>query len=132
MNECRGDDDAGAEVFGDEEEIRGDPYALVVVREDGEDGTCGTQSETWMLVSTVTEYGSFESKQTIRSSHIRSYHHHLPKSDPTRMTKIAETLNPIRPLKSFEAAHSIGTTSSGALMLCKSKPALGRSLENAW
>ena len=37
MDECSGDDNAGAKVFGDEEDPFWDPSTLVLVREDWED-----------------------------------------------------------------------------------------------
>ena len=79
VDECSCDYDAGAKVLRDEERPFGDSNASMATRVDWERGTCGCQVSDQIV--NAPENGLLR----------------VPNSEPTSMTKMAETRRPIRP-----------------------------------
>ena len=99
MDEGCGDDDAGTEVFGDEESPFGDADASVAGGEDGEDGACAWVLSVWRAMTDEDAKGGKASN--------------IPNMDPMRMTKMAEMRTPIRPSYSLSSSQA-GVEGSGS------------------
>lgn len=94
VDECGCEDDAGTEVFGDEEAPFRDPDALV---SGGIYGECSACIKAF----------------SVRSSRCGSKS--VPNREPTKMTKMAEIRIPIRPSNPLPASHE--STDASAAML---------------
>lgn len=98
MNECRGYDDAGTEVLGDEEGPVGDTDAFMAGGVDGEAGACGGDINEMFTVRCNTRAG-------------------IPKSEPIRMTKIAEMRTPVRPSNSLPGSQATAVSAAAEDMI---------------